>query len=67
MALGVVQALRSADDWWTISWYWIALTIEQMGPEAAARVKADNVGWLQENRIDRVETNAIYALGTKRS
>jgi hypothetical protein len=33
----------------TISWYWIALTIEKMGPEAAARVKADNVGWLQEN------------------
>jgi hypothetical protein len=26
-------------------------TIEQMGPEAAARV----IGWLQENRIDRVE------------
>ena len=26
-------------------------TIEQMGPEAAARV----MGWLQENRIDRVE------------
>src|SRR5262249_47248875 len=41
-------------------------TIEQMSPEAAARVKADNVGWLQENGIDRVETNAIYALGTKR-
>jgi len=31
-----------------------------MGPEAAARVKADNIGWLRENRIDRVETNAIY-------
>ena len=63
-----VQALRSADDWWTIALgTGLRWTIEQMGPEAAARVKADNVGWLQENRIDRVETNAIYAVGTKRS
>jgi ubiquinone/menaquinone biosynthesis C-methylase UbiE len=63
-----VQPLRSADDWWTIALgTGLRWTIEQMGPEAAARVKADNVGWLQENRIDRVETNAIYAVGTKRS
>ena len=63
-----VQALRSADDWWTIALgTGLRWTIEQMDPEAAARVKADNVGWLQENRIDRVETNAIYAVGTKPS
>jgi ubiquinone/menaquinone biosynthesis C-methylase UbiE len=63
-----VQALRSADDWWTIALgTGLRWTIEQMGLEAAARVKANNVGWLQENRIDRVETNAIYAVGTKRS
>ena len=62
-----VQALRSADDWWTIALgTGLRWTIEQMGPEVAARVKADNIGWLQENRIDRVETNAIYAVGTKR-
>jgi catechol 2,3-dioxygenase-like lactoylglutathione lyase family enzyme len=24
-------------------------------------------GWLTENKIDRVETNAIYAIGTQRS
>jgi len=54
------QPLRSPDDWWT-------RTIDQMGPETAAQVKADNVGWLKENRVDRVETNAIYAIGTKRS
>ena len=57
----------SADDWWTIALgTGLRWTIEQMGPEAAARVKADNVGWLQENRIGRVETNAICAVGTKR-
>jgi hypothetical protein len=38
-----------------------------MGPQAAARVKADNVGWLRENEIGRVETNAIYAVGKKPS
>jgi hypothetical protein len=63
-----VQPLRSADDWWTIALgSGLRWTIEQMGPETAARVKADNVGWLTENKIDRVETNAIYAIGTKRS
>jgi ubiquinone/menaquinone biosynthesis C-methylase UbiE len=62
------QPLRSPDDWWTIALgsglHW---TIDQMGPVTAGRVKADNVGWLKENRVDRVETNAIYAIGTKRS
>ena len=38
-----------------------------MGPQTAARVKANNVSWLAENNIDRAETNAIYAIGTKRS
>ena len=63
-----VQPLRSGDDWWTIALgSGLRWTIEQMGPEAAAKVKADNVDWLQENKINSVETNAIYAIGTKRS
>ena len=62
-----VQPLRSADDWWTIALgSGLRWTIDQMGPEAATRVKQDNVNWLTENKIDRVETNAIYAIGTKR-
>jgi ubiquinone/menaquinone biosynthesis C-methylase UbiE len=60
------QALRSADDWWTIALgsglRWV---IEQMGPQVAERVKADNLDWLRENKIDRLETNAIYAVGHK--
>src|SRR5215469_5426999 len=63
-----VQMLRSADDWWTIALgSGLRWTIDQMGPETAARVKGDNVSWLKENRVDRIETNAIYAIGTKRS
>src|SRR5215813_2281559 len=63
-----VQPLRSADDWWTIALgSGLRWTIDQMDPQAATRVKADNVGWLTENKIYRVETNAIYAIGTQRS
>jgi hypothetical protein len=60
------QMLRSADDWWTIALgSGLRWAIEQMGPEAAARIKTDNVNWLNENKIDRLETNAIYALAQK--
>jgi ubiquinone/menaquinone biosynthesis C-methylase UbiE len=60
------QALRTAEDWWTIALgsglRWV---IDQMGPQTAARIHADNVNWLRENKIDRIETNAIYAIGHK--
>jgi ubiquinone/menaquinone biosynthesis C-methylase UbiE len=60
------QTLRSPDDWWIIALgsglRWV---IDQMGPQVAARVRADNVNWLSENKISRLETNAIYAIGNK--
>jgi ubiquinone/menaquinone biosynthesis C-methylase UbiE len=60
------QRLRSAEGWWTIALgSGLRWTIEQMGPEAAARIKTDNVDWLSENKIDRLETNAIYAVAQK--
>jgi ubiquinone/menaquinone biosynthesis C-methylase UbiE len=60
------QPLRSAEDWWIIALgSGLRWTIDQMGPGAAARVKADNVHWLSENKISSVETNAIYAIGKK--
>jgi len=62
------QRLRSSEDWWTIALgsglRWV---IDQMGPQVAARVKADNIDWLRENKIDRVEVNAIYAISKKSS
>jgi ubiquinone/menaquinone biosynthesis C-methylase UbiE len=39
--------------------------IDQMGPETAARMQTDNVNWLRENKIDRLEINTIYAIGYK--
>jgi ubiquinone/menaquinone biosynthesis C-methylase UbiE len=60
------QALRSAEDWWTIALgSGLRWAIEQMGPQAAARMKADNVNWLNENKIASLQTNAIYAIGHK--
>jgi hypothetical protein len=45
------QSLRSAEDWWIIALgsglRWV---IDQMGQQVAARVKADNVNWLSENK-----------------
>jgi ubiquinone/menaquinone biosynthesis C-methylase UbiE len=62
------QALRTAEDWWTIALgSGLRWAIEQMGPLAAARMQADNANWLRENKIDRLEINAIYAVGHKRA
>src|SRR6516162_2824068 len=61
------QPLRSAEDWWIIALgSGLRWTIDQMGTEAAARVRADNVSWLRQNSIGSLETNAIYAIGNKR-
>lgn len=60
------QALRSGEDWWTIALgSGLRWAIEQMGPETATRIKTDNVNWLKENKIDHLETNAIYAVAQK--
>ena len=62
------QSLRSAEDWWIIALgSGLRWTIDQMGPEVAARVRADNIHWLSENKVGSVETNAIYAIGHKPS
>lgn len=67
-AEGGYQMLRSPEDWWIIALgsglRWV---IEQMGPQAAAQVKAENINWLTENKVDCLETNAIYAIGHKSS
>lgn len=68
MAEDGLQRLRSAEDWWIIALgSGLRWTIDQMGPQVAARVRADNVHWLSENKIGSVETNAIYAIGNKPS
>ena len=68
MAEDGVEPLRAAEDWWVIALgSGLRWTIDQMGPEAAARVRVDNIAWLTENNVGSVETNAIYAIAHKRS
>jgi hypothetical protein len=60
------QTLRSADDWWIIALgSGLRWAIDQMGPLTAEQIKADNVTWLNEHKIDSVEANAICAIGHK--
>jgi ubiquinone/menaquinone biosynthesis C-methylase UbiE len=60
------QNLRSPDDWWTIvlgsGFRW---TVEQLGPEAAEQVRSANLAEMRRNRIDTVETNAVFATARK--
>jgi ubiquinone/menaquinone biosynthesis C-methylase UbiE len=60
------QTLRSPDDWWAIVLgSGLRWTVEQLGPEMAAQVRADNLRWAADNNIQRVETNVIYAVAIK--
>ena len=56
------QPLRSPDDWWTIvlgsGFRW---TVEQLGPEAAEKVRQRNLKLLRASRVASVETNALFA------
>src|SRR5215472_7524290 len=56
------QPLHSVDDWWAIvigsGFVW---TVEQMGAEAAKRVREDNLNSLRVQAVTSVETNVIYA------
>lgn len=60
------QVLRTPEDWWTIALgSGLRWAIDQMGSKTAERMQADNVNWLRENKIERLEINAIYAVGNK--
>jgi hypothetical protein len=62
------QPLRTAEDWWTIviggGFVW---TVDQMGAQAAERVRRDNLRSLEIQNATLVETNAIYAVARKPS
>ncbi|HVZ55386.1 MAG TPA: class I SAM-dependent methyltransferase [Chitinophagaceae bacterium] len=58
--------LATPEDWWTIvkgsGFRW---TIDQMGPEAAERVRRKNIAWLDKQGIPSLEVNVIYAVADK--
>lgn len=62
------QRLAAPEDWWTIVLgSGLRWTVEQLGSEAAARVRDRNLAWARSTSVDAVETNVIYAVATKRT
>ncbi len=60
------QSLRSAEDWWRVvlgsGYRW---TIDQMEPKIAAETRRMNLEWIRTHRIDAIETNVLFAVGSK--
>jgi SAM-dependent methyltransferase len=56
----------AVEDWWTIvlgSGY--RATVEQLGAQAAERVREANIAALRRRRVRSIATNVIYATATK--
>jgi hypothetical protein len=60
--------IRSPEDWWTI-----VLgsgrreAIEQLTAAEVAAVEEVNLAFVRDHRITKLETNALYAIATKKS
>jgi ubiquinone/menaquinone biosynthesis C-methylase UbiE len=60
------QRLAAPEDWWTIVLgSGLRWTVEQLGPEAASRLRERNLAWARSESVAAVETNVIYAVATK--
>ena len=62
------ETLRTPSDFWTIALgSGLRWTIDRLGPEGAREVEREMLAFLESNRVDRVETNVVYAVATKES
>lgn len=60
------QPVERPEDWWTmVMGSGLRWTVEEMGPAAAARVRAANLRMIGELGITAVRTDAIYASAIK--
>ena len=60
------QPLESVEDWWKIVLgSGLRGTIEQIGPDAAARVRHANLRGLAQDCVTAVECNTVHAIATK--
>lgn len=60
------QPLASPGDFWTIALgSGLRWTVDQLGPHQAEQIKQLVLEWLAAHRVDRVETNVIYAVATR--
>ncbi|HZF63724.1 MAG TPA: class I SAM-dependent methyltransferase [Chitinophagaceae bacterium] len=62
------QPLHAPNDWWKIVLgSGLRWTVDQMGVDAALRVREQNSQWIETNDIRAIETNVIYAIAAKKS
>jgi ubiquinone/menaquinone biosynthesis C-methylase UbiE len=55
-------ALSEPEDWWRIvKGSGLRRYVDEIGPQAAQRVRDDNLRFIEERRIDKVTLSAIYA------
>ncbi len=60
------QPLDAPEDFWTIALgSGLRWTIDQLGPHGAAQVREAVLRWLTVHKVDRLETNVIYAVATR--
>ncbi len=60
------EPLAAPEDFWTIALgSGLRWTIDQLGPQGAEEVKQAVLPWLVEHKVDRIETNVIYAVATR--
>lgn len=58
--------LNGPDNWWTIAeGTGIRRAVEEMGPEAAATVRAANAAWMEEHGVDQVKISTNYVVAER--
>lgn len=58
--------LRGPHDWWTIVMgSGLRWTMEQLSPEARARVRDRNQAYVRDHRVEWLACNVLYAMATK--
>lgn len=60
------QPLSTPEDFWIIALgSGLRWTIDQLGPGGAEQVRTSVLKWLDAHKVDRVETNVIYAVAAR--
>ena len=57
------EPLAAPEDWWPmVLGTGFRATIERLGADAAARIRAHNLAWIRAHGVREVETNVVYGL-----